>query len=208
MSVFLLIAAGALGGFAAGIVAGRWGWLALAVVALFIYVSVGTGADVPPDWMATAIPIVPFAFIGVGIGIGVRRALHDDTSRERRPFPPPSRGASVSGEPQHASDLADASAVLSLMLDCDFDGSDAYRRQFDAATLTRHATGCSIVVDRSQAAPAEFDAARPAARLPVEATGPGDVRIWLHASDGYLDDLELLHGSRFPDPATVQVRST
>ena len=68
MSVLLLVAAGGLLGFAAGIVAGRWGWLVLVAVALVVYVSVGTGADVPADWMVVAIPLVPFAFIGVGIG--------------------------------------------------------------------------------------------------------------------------------------------
>ena len=83
MNVLLLLGAGALLGFAAGVLAGRWAWLALAVGALVIYVSVGTGADVPPDWMATAIPVLPFAFMGVGIGIAVRRALHESASRER-----------------------------------------------------------------------------------------------------------------------------
>ena len=86
-AVLLLVCAGALVGFAAGVVAGRWAWLVLAVLAAVIYISVGTGADVPPDWMAKAIPVLPFAFIGVGLGIGVRRALYEDASRGRaRPF--------------------------------------------------------------------------------------------------------------------------
>lgn len=208
MSVLLLVVAGALAGFAAGVVAGRLAWLVLMVLALVIYVSVGTGADVPPDWMATAIPVVPFAFIGVGIGIGVRRALHDDPSRARAGFSlrPPS--ATARGASESASDLAEAREVLSLMLAVDFEGAEAYRRQLDVATLTRRATGCSIALDRSRVAPAEFDAARPAARLPVEAVGHGNLRIWLHGFEGYLDDLELLGGSRFPDPRTVRVRST
>jgi hypothetical protein len=87
VTVLLLIVAGALLGVGAGIVAGRLAWLVLAVGAVVIYISIGTGADVPPDWMATAVPVLPFAFIGVGIGIGMRRALHDDTSG-RRDRPP------------------------------------------------------------------------------------------------------------------------
>lgn len=95
MSVFLLIAAGALLGFSAGVLAGRWGWLALMIVALVIYVSVGTGNDVPPDWMATAIPAIPFAFIGVMFGISAKRALNANTSRED------------DWEPEHDFDSAD-----------------------------------------------------------------------------------------------------
>ena len=57
-----------------------------------------------------------------------------------------------------------------------------------------------LVEDRSRAAPAVFDTARPSARLPVEAAGPENLRIWLHGVDGCLDDLELPSGSRFPDP--------
>lgn len=79
--VLVLVCAGGLVGFAAGVAAGRWAWLVLAALALVIYISVGTGADVPPDWMAKAIPVLPFAFIGVGIGIGVRRALYEGTGR-------------------------------------------------------------------------------------------------------------------------------
>ena len=83
MSAFLLVAAGALLGFSAGVLAGRWGWLALMIVALVIYVSAGTGNDVPPDWMVTAIPAIPFAFIGVMFGISARRALNaEDTASE------------------------------------------------------------------------------------------------------------------------------
>ena len=81
MSFLLPLAAVALLGFAAGILAGRLAWLALVVVALVVYISVGTGNDVPSDWMATAIPLVPFALIGVGIGIGVRRALYEGPRR-------------------------------------------------------------------------------------------------------------------------------
>ena len=208
MSVLLLVAAGALLGFAAGVAAGRLAWLVLMVVALVIYVSVGTGADVPPDWMVWAIPVVPFAFVGVGIGIGVRRALHEDSPRARTGFSLPRRSASGPGTIERESDLAEAIAVLSLMLDVDFDGAEAYRRQLDVATLTRHATGYGILVDRARAAPAAFDAARPRARLPVEAAAHGDMAVRLHAFEGYLDELELLDGARFPDPTTVRIRST
>jgi hypothetical protein len=83
VSVLLLLAAAALFGFAAGILAGRWAWLVLAVVALVVYISAGTGNDAPPGWMAWAIPAVPIAFMGVGVGIGMRRAAHEDSRRER-----------------------------------------------------------------------------------------------------------------------------
>jgi hypothetical protein len=106
------------------------------------------------------------------------------------------------------SDVIRAKLVLSLMLDLDFEGAEAYRRQLERARLTRHETGCSIEVDRARPAPAPFDAAHPGARLPVEAAGHGKLLVWLHGFEGYLDDLELLNGSRFPDPATVRIRST
>ena len=206
MNVWLIILGGALVGFIAGVAAGRWGWLAIMVFALVVWISIGTGRDVPPDWMATALPAIPFSFVGVGIGISVRRRWYGDTSRwseflTLRP-PTPSRRE----ETETASDLVEALAVLSRMLEVDFDGADAYRRQIDAATLTRHATGYRIAVDRGRAAPAAFDAARPGGRLPVEATGDDELRIWLHAFEGYLSDLELVDGSRFPDPATLRIR--
>jgi hypothetical protein len=106
------------------------------------------------------------------------------------------------------NDVARAKQVLSRMLDFDFAGAEAYRRQLAVAQLTRHETGCSIEVDRSRAAPAEFDPAIPGARLNVEATGHGKLLVWLHGFEGYLDDLELLNASRFPDPSTVRIRST
>jgi hypothetical protein len=160
--------------------------------------------------MATVVPAVPFSFVGVGIGIAVRRALRGESSRRPQGFSAllAPRIAGGLEEIPSASDLVEALAVLTRMLDVDFEGSDAYRRQLDAATLTRHATGYGIAVDRSRAAPAEFDAARPAARLPVEATGHEDLRIWLHSLEGYLDELELLNGSRFPDPATLRITPT
>jgi hypothetical protein len=206
VNVWLIILGGTLVGFIAGVAAGRWGWLAIMVFALVVWISIGTGRDVPPDWMATALPAIPFSFVGVGIGISVRRTWLGDTSRgieflTLRP-PTPSRPQ----ETQGVSDLIEALAVLSRMLETDFDGADAYRRQLDAATLTRHATGYRIEVDRSRAAPAAFDAAHPGGRLPVEAMGDGDLRIRLHAFEGYLSDLELVDGSRFPDPATLRIR--
>ena len=94
------------------------------------------------------------------------------------------------------------------MLEFDFDGAEAYRRQLDVAKLARHETGCSVAVDRSRAAPAPYDDRFPDARLPVEASGRGKLLVWLHGSEGYLDDLELLNASRFPDATTVRVRST
>jgi hypothetical protein len=65
------------------ILAGRWAWLVLAVGALAIYISVGTGREPPPEWMAAVIPLVPFGFIGVGVGIGVRRKVREDPQRDR-----------------------------------------------------------------------------------------------------------------------------
>ena len=94
------------------------------------------------------------------------------------------------------------------MLDFDFDGAEAYRGQLDVAELTRHATGCSIAVDRSRAAPAPYDERLPGSRLPVEASGHGKLLVWLHGFEGYLDDLELLNASRFPQATTVRIRST
>jgi hypothetical protein len=105
-------------------------------------------------------------------------------------------------------DLANAKQVLALMLGFDFEGVEAYRRQLQVAELERHDTGCRINVDRARAAPAEFDARHPGARLGVEAAGHGKLVVWLHGFEGYLDDLELLNHSRFPDPATVRIRST
>jgi hypothetical protein len=208
VSVLLLVAAGALAGFGAGIVAGRWAWLALVVLTLVIYVSIGTGDDVPPDWMATAVPVVPFAFIGVGIGIGVRRALLERPTRDSGALSPLRRGTAASGQRPSVSDLAEALAVLSRMLALDFDGADAYRRQSDMAIVTRHAAGYSIAVDRARVAAAPFDPARPGAWLPVEATGPGSLRIRIRSFEGYLAELELLDAVRFPDPATLRIAPT
>jgi hypothetical protein len=104
-------------------------------------------------------------------------------------------------------DTPRARAVLVLMLDFAFDGAEAYRRQLHAAELRRHETGCSIAVDRSRATPADYDARLPAARLPVQASGHGKLLVWVHGHEGYLDDLELLNASRFPDPSTVRIRS-
>ena len=205
MDVFLLVVGGGVLGFAAGVVAGGWGWLAIMVFALVVYISVGTGNDVPPDWMATAVLAIPFAFVGVGIGISVRRARYGDTSRWSAllTLRPPT--LSRPEETESASDLVEALAALSLLLEADFDGAEAYRRQLDAATLTRHATGYGIAVDRSRAAAVESDAARPGVRLLVEATGDDDLRVCLHGVAGYLADLELLNATRFPDPATLRV---
>lgn len=73
--------------------------------------------------------------------------------------------------------------------------------------MSRHASGCSIAVDRSRAAPAPYDTRFPGARLPVEASGHGKLLVWLHGFEGYLDDLELLNASRFPEATTVRIRS-
>jgi hypothetical protein len=207
VSILVIVVAAGLVGLAAGVAAGPWGWLAIMAFALVVYISVGTGRDVPPDWMATAVPAIPFAFIGVGIGISVRRAVRGDTSFASAFLAARPQSPSRPQELPSADDLAEALGALSLLLESDFDGADAYRRQLDAATLTRHAAGYRIAVDRSRAAPAEFDARRPGGRLPVEANGEDNVRIWLHGIEGYLDDLELLNASRFPHPATLQVRS-
>ena len=64
------------------------------------------------------------------------------------------------------TDLAAAKAILERMLDREFPGAEAYRAQVEAAELTRHATGCSITVDRSQVVPAPFD---PATSLSTDA---------------------------------------
>src|SRR4051794_35624817 len=104
----------------------------------------------------------------------------------------PQRSSDV-GNILAVSDIADAKQVLALMLGFDFEGVEAYRRQLLVAELERHETGCRINVDRARAAPAEFDARHPSARLGVEAAGHGKLVIWLHGFEGYLDDLELLN---------------
>jgi hypothetical protein len=104
------------------------------------------------------------------------------------------------------SEIVNARAILARMLGADFEGADAYRRQLDAATLTRHGTGCRIVVDRSRAGPASYDEQFPSARLPVDAFGHGKLMVLLHGHEGYLDDLELLNAARFPEPVTVRIK--
>jgi hypothetical protein len=103
------------------------------------------------------------------------------------------------------AELAAAKAILKRMLERGFPGSEHYLAQLDAAELTRHATGCSIAVERSRAAPAPFDQSAPAARLPIAAGGHGGLLIYLHAFEGYLDDMQLLNAARVPDPATVRL---
>ena len=90
------------------------------------------------------------------------------------------------------------------MLEADFDEADVYRRQLALAVLTRHDTGCSIVVDRTRAEPGAFDE-RIRGDVLAEARGHGKLWMMLHVWEGYLDDLELLNHARFPDPATVRV---
>lgn len=104
-------------------------------------------------------------------------------------------------------DLAQAREIVARMLDFDFPGAEAYRLQLRAARLTRHETGCAVEVDRSRAGRAPYDDQCPAARLDVEGAGHGKLLVWLHGFEGYLDDVELLNARRFPDPATVRVRS-
>lgn len=106
------------------------------------------------------------------------------------------------------SDLPQAKRIVARMLEFDFPGADAYRRQLAVAHFSRHETGCAVEVDRKRAAPAPFDASFPASRLEVEAAGHGKLLVWLHGFDGYLDDVELLNARRFPDPTTVRIRST
>jgi hypothetical protein len=83
VNVLLLTAAAALLGFAAALVAGRLAWLVLVVVAGTVYVSVGTGNDVPPHWMVWAVLVIPFAFIGLGLGMRLRRWQERDVARRR-----------------------------------------------------------------------------------------------------------------------------
>ena len=47
------------------------------------------------------------------------------------------------------AELGNARAILVRMLEADFDEAEIYRRQLALAVLTRHATGCSIAVDRT-----------------------------------------------------------
>lgn len=99
-------------------------------------------------------------------------------------------------------------SILARMLSADFPEAEFYRAQLSVASLHPHETGCRIVVDRERAAPATRDvAARPSQRLPVEAFGHGKSWILLHANEGYLDDLELLHAAVFPDAETLKIRT-
>lgn len=103
------------------------------------------------------------------------------------------------------ADLGRAQAILTKMLELDFDEGEIYRRQLAVAGLVRHETGCSIKVDRMRAGPAPYDSNGKGDVL-AEAHGHGKLWIILHVYEGYLDDLELLNHARFPDPATVRVR--
>ena len=104
-------------------------------------------------------------------------------------------------------DLTRAWTILTRMLDTDFAGASAFREQLSAATLQRHETGCQIIVDRGQVAPAAFDPRFSSARLPVEGLGHGGLRLLLHSHEGYLDNLELLNAAEFPLPESVRVGS-
>ena len=73
------------------------------------------------------------------------------------------------------------------------------------AGLTRHETGCGITIDPTSAPVAPFDPACPSAVLPVQAFGHGKLWLLLHGHAGYLDDLELVFGHRFPEPETIRV---
>jgi hypothetical protein len=101
-------------------------------------------------------------------------------------------------------ELDRAKAILTKMLG--FDGADIYLRQLEVAELVRHETGCSIRVDRARAEPAPYDAQHKGDVI-AEARGHGKLWLMLHVYEGYLDDLELLNHSRFPDAATVRVVS-
>ena len=84
---------------------------------------------------------------------------------------------------------------------------ERFQEQLSAATLQRHETGCQIIVDRGQVAPAAFDPRFSSARLPVEGLGHGGLRLLLHSHEGYLDNLELLNAAEFPLPESVRVGS-
>jgi hypothetical protein len=103
------------------------------------------------------------------------------------------------------AELTRARAALVRLLDGDFPAAAAYRSQLEFVTLRRHGTGCAIELDRSLVPPAAFDDRMPGARLPVQARGHGKLRILLHGWQGYLDDVELLDASLFPEPATLNV---
>lgn len=104
-----------------------------------------------------------------------------------------------------ADELRRARLILERLLELDFPGAPACRRQIKHAALERHATGCTIEIDRSRVPPAGFDGAMPDARLPVEGHGHGELWLLLDGREGYLDDLELINASRFPEPSTVKV---
>ena len=97
-------------------------------------------------------------------------------------------------------------AILEHMLSEDFPGVAEYRSQLKVARLTPHETGCGITVDPASAPAAPFDPAFPSDVLPVQAFGHGKLWLMLHGHAGYLDDLELVIGRRFPEPETIKVR--
>ncbi len=102
------------------------------------------------------------------------------------------------------ANVGNAKAILTKMLEREFDEAAIYRRQLAVADLVRHDTGCSINVDRVRAAQGSYDESIKADVL-AEARGHGKLWIMLHVYEGYLDDLELVDHARFPDPATVRV---
>ena len=63
-----------------------------------------------------------------------------------------------------------------------------------------------LAVAGCQAPAAPFDPAFPSDVLPVQAFGHGKLWLMLHGHAGYLDDLELVIGRRFPEPETIKVR--
>jgi hypothetical protein len=119
------------------------------------------------------------------------------------PLVPASKQQRVVDDPGMA-DLGNAKAILTKMLERDFDEAAIYRRQLAVADLVRPDTGCSINVDRARAARGLYDESVKGDVL-AEARGHGRLWIMLHVYEGYLDDLELVNHARFPDPATVRV---
>ncbi len=106
------------------------------------------------------------------------------------------------------TELRFARGAVAALLQADFSEVEVYRRQLDFAAFKRHGTGCAIVVDRTLASPAAFDARIPGAKLPVEGHGHGKLWLLLHGWESYLDDIERPFANHFPDPITLRISLT
>jgi uncharacterized membrane protein YhaH (DUF805 family) len=70
-------------GLVAGLIAGRWWALVLAVLVPVAFIPAGDDSDGAPEWQTALVLLAPFALVGIAVGVFVRRA-HE---RRRSRFP-------------------------------------------------------------------------------------------------------------------------